>query len=160
MFSCLSSGDLDLFYHATVSKLEEMPDHTRAEFSRMFEDFGTWDTIEFHGGLTLSGDVADGFAVCCDSPTIVDRNSISEVSFSAVRGEWPTKLLGPRVEAKLLFRDGSSMLCHVDPFQSLDFSLQERERSQWAPRKFAKSPLAIWVLRDGGRKGTGFLARK
>ena len=132
MFSCLSSGDLDLFYHATVSKLEEMPDHTRAEFSRMFEDFGTWDTIEFHGGLTLSGDVADGFAVCCDSPTIVDRNSISEVSFSAVRGEWPTKLLGPRVEAKLLFRDGSSMLCHVDPFQSLDFLAAGKERSQWA----------------------------
>ena len=138
MFSCLSSGDLDLFYHATVSKLEEMPDQTRAEFSRMFEDFGTWDTIELHGGLTLSGDVADGFAVCCDSSAIVDRNSISEVSFSAVRGEWPTKLLGPRVEAKLLFRDGSSMLCHVDPFQSLDFLAAGKGKIPMGPSKIRK----------------------
>ena len=151
MFSCWLLEDLDLFYHATISKLKEMPDKTRSEFSTMFEEFGTWDTIEFHGGLRLSGDVADGFSVCCDSTTPVDRNSIFEVSFSINRGEWPTRLFGPSVEAKIQFRDGGSAVCQVDPFQSLDFLPAGNARVPMIPSRIRKITFGHMGL-EGWRK--------
>ena len=151
MFSCRSLEGLNSFYQATVSKLKEMPNETRSEFSRMFEDFGTWDTIEFHGGLSLSGDVADGFSVCCDSSSSVDRQSISGITFSIKRGEWPSRILGPRVEAKIQFRDGNTTFCQVDPFQSLDFIAAGKGKLPMVPSRIRKITFGHMGL-EGWRK--------
>jgi len=121
MVSCWLLDDLESFYQSTIAAQNEMPIETRSEFSRMFEEFGTWDNIEFHGGLLLSGDVADGFSICSGEGSEIDRLSISKVSFRPTRGEWATRILGPRVEAKVEFRDGKIKFCSVDPFREFAF---------------------------------------
>ena len=121
MVSCWLLDDLESFYQSTIVTQSEMPIETRSEFSRMFEEFGTWDNIECHGGLLLSGDVADGFSICTGEGSAIDRRSISKVSFRPIRGKWATMVLGPKVEARVEFRGGRVKLCLVDPFRKFDF---------------------------------------
>lgn len=121
MFSCLMLEDLDSFYQTTIAPHDEISTQTRSDLSRMFEDFGTWDTIEYHGGLILPGDVADGFSICPHGEQQEDRRSISEVSFRSTRGPLSTIIFGPRVEARVKFRDGRSTVWEADPFRKLEF---------------------------------------
>ena len=121
MVSCWRLDELEFFYQRTILDQSEMLSDTRHEFSRMFEEFGTWDTIEFHGGLLFSGDVADGFSICSDAGSEIDRRHISKVTFRPTRGKWATRILGPRVEARVEFRDGRVSVCPVDPFRKFVF---------------------------------------
>jgi len=121
MWSCCDLDGVADIYRQTILGQSEMHPNTRKEFSGMFKQFGTWDTIEYHGGLTQDGDVEDGFSICSDEGLAIDRLSVSRVSFRPSRKGIARLLLGPGVIAKVEFKDGTTRDCMVDPFQRFKF---------------------------------------
>ena len=118
---CWPLSDLTVLHDRILSKESEMASQERDAFSNMFEEFGTWDTCVYSGGLEIEGDVADGFSICTEGDSEIDRESKSQISFHSTRGRLATFLLGPRMEAIIEGAGGHSHRCRIDPFSRFEF---------------------------------------
>ena len=134
-----------------ISSLDEMSVEDEVAINEMANEFGTWDSITYMGGLELSGDIVES-----SLPTELSRGDLQSADICQQLGLLRTVLLGPKLSFTSENMDGN-----LDPDCEVEIILPGRGRqsrtipvSQLSNISFGHTGLPDWrVARDRRRKG-------
>ncbi len=126
---CWHIDELEEMYGELVTGGQLMSRNVRTELVGLISQLGTWDDIEYTGGRTLEGDIADESGIVSRDGIEIVREGGMSVEIESSRGRLATILLGPSLKALVEDGSGTNSTIRLDPFCKLNVVLPGGRRA-------------------------------